>query len=411
MMTNSGHALQISVSGRIVAHLEYQNAHSRLVWQDGYWDDPDRPVLGLRFENDPGGRVSGARRLPAWFSNLLPEGRLRELIAHDAGVTTHDEAELLGRIGHDLPGAVQVAPVTSWDSQWRPDLESAADIQENRGTQGEPLRFSLAGVALKYSLLRDTDRLTIPASNKRGDWIAKTPDRTFPHVPTSEFTTMKLAGLVGLNVPSVELFHRDDLPGPVNDAWPSPREEYAYAVARFDRTVAGAVHIEDLAQVRGFYPERKYEGTYQTLANLVARGRDEESLLEFVRRLAFSIAIGNADLHLKNVSLMYPDGRRATLSPAYDLVSTLPYLRSEIDLALRLGSTREARGVTPESLARLAERAHPGVRVGERTLEVVARLAASLREQWPNVAPYLDVLPEHREFVTSRIDWFAQRFG
>ena len=44
------------------------------------------------------------------------------------------------------------------------------------------------------------------------------------------------------------------------------------------------------------------------------------------RRLVFSVLIGNGDMHLKNWSLLYPDGRKPVLSPAYDFVSTLPYI-------------------------------------------------------------------------------------
>jgi serine/threonine-protein kinase HipA len=47
---------------------------------------------------------------------------------------------------------------------------------------------------------------------------------------------------------------------------------------------------------------------------------------EFIRRLTFSALIGNADMHLMNWSLIYPDRRTPQLSPAYDVWSTVVYL-------------------------------------------------------------------------------------
>ena len=48
--------------------------------------------------------------------------------------------------------------------------------------------------------------------------------------------------------------------------------------------------------------------------------------MEFLRRFVFNALIGNADMHLKNWSLIYPDRRAAMLAPAYDFVSTIAYL-------------------------------------------------------------------------------------
>ncbi len=54
---------------------------------------------------------------------------------------------------------------------------------------------------------------------------------------------------------------------------------------------------------------------------------DDRSIDQLVRRLTFSVLIGNGDMHLKNWSLIYRDRRRPELSPAYDLLSTVPYIQ------------------------------------------------------------------------------------
>lgn len=117
---------------------------------------------------------------------------------------------------------------------------------------------------------------------------------------------MSLSASAGITVPPVRLVHRDELDGLPPNVWPG-REEWAFAVRRFDRTDAREpVHIEDLAQVRNVYPDNKYQGNYETVAALVYRGRDISGLREFARRLAFTVLISNGDAHLKNWSLIYP---------------------------------------------------------------------------------------------------------
>src|SRR3546814_4050742 len=80
---------------------------------------------------------------------------------------------------------------------------------------------------------------------------------------------------------------------------------------------------------RSVYAEDKYENaSYRSILSVLAIESDEESAVQFIRRLTYSVLIGNGDMHLKNWSLIYPDRRRPILAPAYDLLSTLPY-RSE----------------------------------------------------------------------------------
>ena len=82
----------------------------------------------------------------------------------------------------------------------------------------------------------------------------------------------------------------------------------------------------------------------------------ETGLTDFIRRLTFTILTGNGDMHLKNWSLIYPDGRTPELTPAYDLVSTIPYL-PEDGLALNLGDTKNMKAITLQHFKKLAKRA------------------------------------------------------
>ncbi len=361
-MTLSEQHFAVLLHGGHIGVLRQRGDHTAFTFTEEYLNDESRPVLGLRFEEDLRGRYSAALRLPRWFSNLLPEGPLREWIAADRDVALDREMELLAQVGHDLPGAVQVLPmeVAAEALEW-PAERLDRSIGASSEATASPWRFSLAGVALKFSMLAAGDRLTAPALGEHGDWLVKFPDQRFGEVPLNEFVMMSLAAEVGLDVPEVRLVHRDELQGLPSRMWLNS-EEWAYAVRRFDRRGEGdrtAIHIEDFAQVRDKYPDSKYEGTFETVAALAYRGRDLRALQEMARRLAFNVLIGNGDAHLKNWSLIYLDERRPTLSPAYDLVSTVVYGRQGghlDDLGLKLGGSKRFDSVRLSSFARLEAR-------------------------------------------------------
>lgn len=364
----------------------------RFQLNDSYIHDATRSVLGLLFEDDLVAIHRSKVRLPPWFSNLLPEGRLREWIAQEKGVSESQELDLLVKVGHDLPGAVRVAEAendqTEFDANRR---EVATDIESDSDSKNI-WRFSLAGVALKFSMLRKGERFTAPGIGEGGDWIVKLPDHRYQNVPLNEFSMMELARKVGINVPEVRLVHRDQLIDLPANLWPVS-EDMAYAIRRFDRTASrGLVHIEDFAQVRGFYPYKKYTGTFETLAALIYRQYDSESLIEFARRLAFNYVIGNGDAHLKNWSLLYADPRRPVLSPAYDLVATAIYspLGRPEDLGLKFAKSKSFKSVTLGNFERLERKVNAtGVGLCDVAYETIQKTLSF----WPEIEEILERSP------------------
>lgn len=387
---------------RRVGVLHAHDDYTRFSVDNDYAQDADRAVLGLRFEQDLSAQHTSNIRLPPWFSNLLPEGRLRDWIAEARGVSAAREMELLAEVGHDLPGAVVVAE----DEGPHPATPKARRevVSEDQGApSSEGLwRFSLAGVALKLSMLQRGDRLTAPGVGEGGDWIVKLPDMKHQQVPLNEYAMMRLAGLAGLEVPDVRLVHREELESVPGHLWP-PREERAYAIRRFDRLAdRRRVHVEDMAQVRGFYPDAKYRGTFETVGALIYRQDDARSLVEFAKRLAFNILIGNGDAHLKNWSLIYEDPRVPRLSPAYDLVAPAIYRPPghPEDLGLKLGGLRRFDAVTLGTFERLQER------IGAKDVslpEAVRSFVDRVRHAWPEVADVLKVEPFLLDGIGERL--------
>lgn len=389
---------------RPIGRIHRRGDYTRFVFDPEYGSDPRRAVLGLRFEDNMLARHTANMRLPPWFSNLLPEGRLRELIGRARGVTVEREMELLAEVGHDLPGAVRVLPE---DTPVAVDLSELDELPQLGGLPPQLWRFSLAGVALKFSLLRQGDRFTAPAVGRGGDWIVKLPHPEYDEVPRNEFAMMTLGRLAGLEVPEVKLVHRDELVRLPDALWPRG-EEYAYAVRRFDRGPnRELIHIEDMAQIRGFYPDDKYKGSFETVGALVYRGRFTDALREFARRLAINVLIGNGDAHLKNWSLIYRDPRLPTLSPAYDLVATAVYRPAVLgkeDLGLRFGHDRRFETVTLTSFAALEGKL--GSKAG--LPDVVTSFARSVAEALPAAAELLADQDRLRRGIER---WVIERLG
>lgn len=165
----------------------------------------------------------------------------------------------------------------------------------------------------------------------------------------------------------------------------------ALAVQRFDRLPGGkAVHMEDFAQVFGLFPDDKYrERSYANIAAVLWAETGEAGTYEFLRRLVFSVLIGNADMHLKNWSLLYPDRRTPVLSPAYDFVATLPYIPTDT-LALSFGGSRSISEITTDQVRRFADTA----RLPASPLwPIVTETAERTQAAWDGLAEK-ELLPE-----------------
>jgi serine/threonine-protein kinase HipA len=324
-----------------------------------------RPVLGQIFLDDPDKVWRTRARAPSWFSNLLPEGILRELIAKQAGVATTREFFLLNHLGDDLPGGVRIVPDKA-EGEIQGDGEELAE--HGAGGAGDSWHFSLAGVQLKFSARRSERGLTIPVAGRGGDWIVKLPDARYRHVPQIEHATMRWAEASGIAIPEMELVRIADLTG-LPPSYGDFPESLALAIRRFDRPSHDKrIHMEDFAQVLSLYPEEKYKKySYENLASLIKALASERDLGEYIRRLVFMVASGNGDMHHKNWSLIYPNGLQAALSPAYDLVSTIQFNPNDT-LALNLGGSKRWEDVTKETFQTMARKI--GVEKEQMTLWV-----------------------------------------
>jgi serine/threonine-protein kinase HipA len=386
-------SLAVDLHGRRVGIINRLGGDRHLfAFEQDYIDDANRPTLSLSFKGQTGGLVTAfrpvGRRLPPFFSNLLPEGHLRTYLAEKAGVKPEREFFLMAVLGADVAGAVTIRPLDGEGHDI--DHESHNDDHaDDEPQQKGVLRFSLAGVQLKFSAVMEASGgLTIPAHGVGGSWIVKLPSAQFATVPENEFVMLELARAVGLQVPPVRLVPVANIRGLPPDA--ARMKGSALAVERFDRAGGSRrIHMEDFAQVFGLFPEDKYGSrSYANIASVLWAETGDADTYEFIRRLVFSVLIGNADMHLKNWSLLYPDGRTPVLSPAYDFVATLPYIPGD-RLALTFGGSRSLNEITLDQVRRFTDTARlPMKPVWETVRETVERTA----EAWKTLN-HKDLLP------------------
>jgi len=126
---------------------------SLFAFNEDYIADEERPVLSLGFNDSLGQLITEFRpygpRVMPFFSNLLPEGRMRGYLAERAGVNPEREFFLLWALGSDLPGAITIKPIDG--DELPPVAGHDGDHDDDRNEK--VLRFSLAGVQLKFSAI------------------------------------------------------------------------------------------------------------------------------------------------------------------------------------------------------------------------------------------------------------------
>jgi serine/threonine-protein kinase HipA len=384
--------LAVRLNNVLVGYLtHYPDEKNRFVVDEGYIEyGVQRPILSLSLAR-PGDEAatralllddrhkSASVRAPPFFSNLLPEGGLRASIAQRLKVHQDRDFSLLAALGEDLPGAVILSPIdTPVHMQRDPpgNLSTSVDLQE--------LKFSLGGMQMKFSMLRQGERFTLATGGALGNHIVKPPSNDFEALPMVEAATMETARYVGIEVPEVRLLQPEMLQGLPNMSGYRKGEPF-YALRRFDRPAGGRTHAEDFAQVFNLRTHQKYgEANYEMIGRTLLRYAGGLSdLTEMSRRLVLNVLLGNGDAHLKNWSLIYDSPLRPRLSPAYDLVSTVAYTSHDTALALNMGKVKHFQAITLDTFSTFLSRVGLLDQVREAVIEEVRSTGRKILETWP----------------------------
>jgi len=164
-----------------------------------------------------------------------------------------------------------------------------------------------------------------------GGYILKPPSIQYKELPELEDLTMHLAGIAGIEtVPHALIKMRSG--------------SLAYITKRVDRNGNDKVHMEDMCQLTERLTEHKYKGSYEQIGKAILKFSENPYLdvIYFFEQSIFSFLTGNADMHLKNFSLINSSKTGYTLCPAYDMVPSALLVEGDTEeLALNLNGKKQ----------------------------------------------------------------------
>lgn len=196
-----------------------------------------------------------------------------------------------------------------------PELPFSEDDLETLALQIIQSQTAVTGVQPKLSL--DTTGNKKDKSKRFtivglwGEYFLKPPSSDYPQLPEVEDVTMHLAELARIRTAPHSLIRMQS-------------GNLAYITRRMDREGHDKLAMEDMCQLTEKLTEDKYRGSYEQIGKAILKysANPGLDLVNFFELVIFSFLIGNADMHLKNFSLLENSALGMVLSPAYDLVNT-----------------------------------------------------------------------------------------
>lgn len=331
-------------------------------------------------------RVQGPQ-LDRFLDNLLPESSVRSALEREHGVSPGDAFALLGVLGRECAGAVQLTPDDAPVGPGRlvgmsDDAVAAlvARLPTLDPPDGETVSASLGGVQAKVLLTRTEHGWAWPADGAMSTHIVKpepVADIAVSDLVRWEEWTLRLARAAGLPAARAELVDFDG--------------RTAIVVERFDRRDGARLHQEDVAQSLGVGARDKYEsstGRPSRLEQLASVARSEATdpdvlVADLLAQVTFNLVIGNGDAHAKNYSVTLGGRTGCAMAPLYDVAPVFLLNPAYQHFGLALDGQSRLRHLTGAHLLREATRwgMRPAAVHG-----VVERVATDVREAVPHCA-------------------------
>jgi serine/threonine-protein kinase HipA len=348
-----------------------------------------------------------------WFDGLLPEGAQREAAEQRHHIDSGDSFSLLAAIGWECAGAISIMPEGRMPASGRyqpmTTHQAIARIDAAPGIVDDidlSVRLSLGGAQDKLLWRWLDGGWALPLDGAPSTHILKPePDRR-PGLAVAEAWSLTAAAGATTTADAHMLA----------DAHLRP----TVVVTRYDRidTADGIerLHQEDLCQLLGLSPNAKYARPGPTpqaddpslkrlAAILLARAADPpRELVRLLEQTVVNMALGNADAHAKNHSVIHRDGT-AVLAPLYDVSPTMAFLPGQDKAALRVADKIRMDGITRGHLVREARDWNVPENVARRTVEdTLARLRDGMAVADDR---YPELRPDVREHVRSHFERLA----
>jgi len=190
-------------------------------------------------------------------------------------------------------------------------------------------KMSIQGMQPKLSAVLSVKNESFEIVDNAGRFILKPDHHIYSEVPQNEDLTMRLASLVGIEVPLHGLVYGVD-------------GSLTYFIKRFDREgQKNKLSVEDFSQLSGYNRSIKYNFSMEKIIKIV----DEYATFPVVEKIklftrtVFNFLIGNEDMHLKNFSMIVRH-KKVELSPAYDFLNSSVISSAKEELALPLNGKK-----------------------------------------------------------------------
>lgn len=331
--------LDVYDDDRLAGTLKRTKRGAEFTYEPAYQQEElTRNGMGVAFTLTPreSRHISSGANLHPFFAGLLPEGLRLKALRTLLKTSEDDMFTMLAALGSNCIGNVYVRTgkeePQGHDDAIAPEDVSFAElfeesIYDSRSNQRDR-DPGIPGVMPKIS----ASMISFPVSvkNRGKQYLLKLGSADHPHLVENEHYFMQMAKDCGLRAAVTSIVHdRDGKAG--------------LLVERFDRRYDPAtkalqrLHQEDACQFLDRYPQDKYRLSLREICEGIVTLSstpllDVRALIEIY---LFSYLIGNGDLHAKNISLLVSAAKsEVELSPAYDLLSTLPY--GDRKMALRM---------------------------------------------------------------------------
>ena len=350
----------------------------------------------------PFGNRSQVARRRNFFAELLPEGDLLTDLAAQARLPEFDVLGLLAHYGRDVAGALQIYDATAPGEPRTPfttPIDRAEVSRLLRSPAALPLgndrstgKTSLNGVQPKVVLARVDGGWHRVHDGFPSTHILKPEVARYPTMIFDEEYGARIARALGLAEYETWIDEFDDI--------------RALVIERYDRAPdapTGRVHQEDMCQALGIPRTQKYQeqggaATLDRIHALVRSQADRLSVERLAKTVVLAAAIGNVDLHAKNLALLHPFDAPAALAPAYDTVP-LRHQPNDGRMALAVNGVYRHADLTIDDLE-----AHLGSwspAVGGLARPTLERIAELVESETPHPSAYAGLRREIGGFVSN----------
>lgn len=352
--------LRVSLNGKRVGSLrrassgaiDFQYDLDWLAWDNAIPVSLSMPLREDRFIGD---------RVLAVFDNLLPDNEgIRKQVAEKTGAGGSDAFSLLGKLGRDCIGALQLLPEE--EAPVSPGAVSGRAVTDNEIekilvnlshnplglTDDHEFRISIAGAQEKTALLYWKGRWHVPHGSTPTTHILKPQigklrdGIDMSRSVENEHLCLRMVEALGLPAAKSE----------IKDFG----KERVIVIERFDRLWARDGRLlrlpqEDLCQALSVPSSRKYESEggpgIQAVADIL-KGSDqaEADRLKFFKAQIVFWLLAAVDGHAKNFSIALAPHQRFRLAPIYDVMSVQLALdrkqvqHNKVKMAMAVGNSR-----------------------------------------------------------------------